>query len=313
MNYAIGTNRRYVTNKSLLDTTKLSNGWAILNYEDRNSSTASTNISSLHALPYDRPRFPANDTPQWIWNELTPAGNNDHHMGILNKKPARTIVLNTTSGREIRDGKSVQRFYTNNVTFDTPASSILGQILNGTRPVSRYSIPQLMATNRTTSQFGQGYDADLKTYPLEHMEIVDFVIQNTHTPGLPCHVHPWHSHGHSHWVIAYGPGFYSDTQHGHIRNVPAPLLKDTTVVYPMLEAPSTTDRDNKTYRQTSSENETRGCGWSKIRIIADNPGIWALHCHIAPHMLQGMMIVLEESAGLIRSHSRLVKLVHHSI
>lgn len=30
-----------------------------------------------------------------------------------------------------------------------------------------------------------------------------------------------------------------------------------------------------------------------IKISQDNPGVWAVHCHITAHMLQGKMTVLE--------------------
>ena len=32
-------------------------------------------------------------------------------------------------------------------------------------------------------------------------------------------------------------------------------------------------------------------GYSVIRFKANNPGVWALHCHIGPHMASGMMMV----------------------
>jgi hypothetical protein len=31
-------------------------------------------------------------------------------------------------------------------------------------------------------------------------------------------------------------------------------------------------------------------GWSLIRIVADNPGLWAFHCHIAWHMQIGLLM-----------------------
>ncbi|SAM05008.1 hypothetical protein [Absidia glauca] len=292
MDYAIGTTRRYVTNKDLQQSLVSSNGWAILHYQNGTNSTQ----RPYYTLPHNHPTFPANDTPQWIWNELKPLYVSAKHDELLRRKPSRTILLNTTNRRIPGNGGLVQRFYTNNITFEAPRSTLLQQILKGTRTKSRYTISQLMMDNATA----QGYDPDLGTYPLQYMETVDFVIQNTHTPGFPCHQHPWHSHGHSHWVIAFGPGSYNDAKHGHIRNVPAPVLKDTTTVYPMIQPGADQDA-----MKNSTLLEPRGCGWSKIRIIA-------LHCHIAPHMLQGMMVVLEEGADLIRSHSHLMNLVHRS-
>ena len=35
-------------------------------------------------------------------------------------------------------------------------------------------------------------------------------------------------------------------------------------------------------------------GYAVVRFIADNPGLWFLHCHIEPHQLQGMAAVISE-------------------
>jgi FtsP/CotA-like multicopper oxidase with cupredoxin domain len=31
-------------------------------------------------------------------------------------------------------------------------------------------------------------------------------------------------------------------------------------------------------------------GWAVIRFVADNPGLWAFHCHIAWHMEAGLLM-----------------------
>ncbi|KAJ6906727.1 hypothetical protein NC652_024210 [Populus alba x Populus x berolinensis] len=35
-------------------------------------------------------------------------------------------------------------------------------------------------------------------------------------------------------------------------------------------------------------------GWTALRFVADNPGVWAFHCHIEPHLHMGMGVVLAE-------------------
>ena len=35
-----------------------------------------------------------------------------------------------------------------------------------------------------------------------------------------------------------------------------------------------------------------------IRFESDNPGWWFLHCHIEPHQLEGMAMVIDESNGI---------------
>ena len=41
--------------------------------------------------------------------------------------------------------------------------------------------------------------------------------------------------------------------------------------------------------------EQGGCGWTALRFIADNPGVWPFHCHITWHFVMGMQIVFIES------------------
>ena len=36
-------------------------------------------------------------------------------------------------------------------------------------------------------------------------------------------------------------------------------------------------------------------GYVVIDFIADNPGYWFLHCHIEPHQLEGMALVINEA------------------
>ena len=39
-------------------------------------------------------------------------------------------------------------------------------------------------------------------------------------------------------------------------------------------------------------------GYVVIRFECDNPGWWFLHCHIEPHQLEGMAMVIDESDGI---------------
>jgi FtsP/CotA-like multicopper oxidase with cupredoxin domain len=64
--------------------------------------------------------------------------------------------------------------------------------------------------------------------------------------------HPMHLHGHTFQVIsAYG------------NNMPNGPRKDTVIVKPMTQV--------------------------TVRVQADNPGDWAIHCHNSYHMDSGMM------------------------
>mgnify|MGYP000234544184 CR=1 FL=1 len=37
-----------------------------------------------------------------------------------------------------------------------------------------------------------------------------------------------------------------------------------------------------------------GSGWAKVAFVADNPGIWAVHCHIEWHVANGLKVEFYE-------------------
>ncbi|KAG2225400.1 hypothetical protein INT45_010036 [Circinella minor] len=268
--YTIGTDRRWAE-----DVSQISNGMAILRYKTNDNTY---NTKPVFKLPVNRPSFPLINSPHWIWSNLEPLYGTDP---IVNRLPSRTVKLR---GTDSKTSTGETRWFINDVAFMEPKRPILMDIVQNKRrsPLS-------------ASALANGYDPYLGTYPLYHYEIVDFVLQSTHIPGEPCRSHPWHTHGHSHWEIAHGSGEYDESKHGNIRNIPHPIQKDVTLVYPNI------DFQDETLNGTLRTGFV-GCGWSKIRILADNPGIWAMHCHNAPHMLMGMMIALEESPELISRH-----------
>ena len=88
------------------------------------------------------------------------------------------------------------------------------------------------------------------TYPIQFNEVIDLVLQNRRAT-FGCVLHPWHTHGHSHYVIASGTGDYDHSKDKDIRNFANPIYRDTTVAYPSLEV-----------------GPNKGCGWTKVRILA---------------------------------------------
>ncbi|EMS54718.1 L-ascorbate oxidase [Triticum urartu] len=83
-------------------------------------------------------------------------------------------------------------------------------------------------------------------------------------------VHPWHLHGHDFWVLGYGEGAYrGDAADAARLNLANPPLRNTAVIFPY--------------------------GWTALRFVADNPGVWAFHCHIEPHLHMGMGVIFAEA------------------
>ncbi|KAM0354819.1 hypothetical protein ACHAPU_000643 [Fusarium lateritium] len=82
--------------------------------------------------------------------------------------------------------------------------------------------------------------------------------------------HPFHLHGHKFFVLLQGRDGYPPSpselpeyleKHGLLRN---PLRRDTVTV--------------------------EGYAWAVIRVVLDNPGIWAFHCHNVWHAESGMVM-----------------------
>lgn len=236
------------------------NGFALLRYNNAPKKTTTKNeketasearLSRPHnkltlQAPNDTYSFPQQDVIQWEWLNLSPL----HPNPIIKAKADRTIKIRVTE-ETLENGTN--RWYVNGVSFMDPKEVILHQILRQERRA-----PIKMTTKSS------GYDPYLGTYPLKYKEIIDFVLQSTHYPGEPCRTHPWHMHGHTFYEIAYGAGEYDETRDGKIRNVPKPIGKDVTLVYPIL--------DPALERNTTTDEHV-GCGWSKIRMIA-------VKCHL---------------------------------
>lgn len=81
--------------------------------------------------------------------------------------------------------------------------------------------------------------------------------------------HPFHLHGHSFQVVAWGPGEFEGGSNPATKwSLENPMRRDTVTVPAQSHA--------------------------VIRFEADNPGAWALHCHVSWHGEGGMFVTLLE-------------------
>ncbi len=65
------------------------------------------------------------------------------------------------------------------------------------------------------------------------------------------------------------------------------VYRDTTTVIPDSVKPF------------SGQSDQGGCGWTAVRFIADNPGVWPFHCHVTWHFVMGMQAIFIESPNKI--------------
>lgn len=111
--------------------------------------------------------------------------------------------------------------------------------------------------------------------------------------------HPAHLHGHSFHVVGTGYGEY-DTETGQIVSSSNDLVcsngsTDTFCIKPHWNNSKVV---NFTIDKWTVRKDTviiPAGGYVVIQFLSDNPGFWFLHCHIEPHQLEGMALVINEA------------------
>ncbi|RCV39284.1 hypothetical protein SETIT_8G211000v2 [Setaria italica] len=97
----------------------------------------------------------------------------------------------------------------------------------------------------------------------QHGAVVDIVFQSSAI--LQGDSNPMHLHGHDMFLLAEGLGNYNAAKDVERYNLVNPPVKNTVLV-PNL-------------------------GWAAVRFVANNPGVWFIHCHYEFHLTMGMAAV----------------------
>ncbi|XP_072954584.1 laccase-25-like [Typha angustifolia] len=98
---------------------------------------------------------------------------------------------------------------------------------------------------------------------------VEAVLQNTAILGAENH--PLHLHGFNFYVIAQGFGNYDKSTAVESYNLVDPQKRNTIAV--------------------------PAGGWAVIRFVANNPGLWIMHCHLDAHLPLGLATVFKVEDG----------------
>lgn len=131
-------------------------------------------------------------------------------------------------------------------------------------------LPQKVPSLYTAISVGENYSSNplvygqVNPFVLKYGEVVEIIVNNNHN-----NLHPWHLHGHSFQVIQRGDpnvGPFS----GYWTNVSSTPMKRDTIM------------------ANKQSNIV-------IRFKADNPGVWAFHCHIEWHIESGLMATMIEA------------------
>lgn len=109
---------------------------------------------------------------------------------------------------------------------------------------------------------------------IKYGDVVDVIFQNTALAD-----HPMHLHGHSFWNIAI-----NDNTATFLYSTVEEALQDGKLKLFNFENPAYIDNVGVTLG-----------GYAIVRFVADNPGVWMIHCHIQTHMSAGMAAVFIEA------------------
>ncbi|CAL8107651.1 unnamed protein product [Orchesella dallaii] len=119
---------------------------------------------------------------------------------------------------------------------------------------------------------GTGIPEDAFPIYIHYGSVVQVIVNNPEAGP-----HPLHLHGHYFWVVGMGQsgeGSYDPTRHQ--LNLGG-FKRDTVLI--------------------------KERSWLVIRFLADNPGVWTLHCHIDWHNLSGMAMTFVEAPEMASSIS----------
>lgn len=252
------------------------NYWMTTNVVSRKPNTP-PGQAILNYYPNHPKRFPPTISPPGPnWDDLPPRLAQSlaikAHKNFIHIPPStsdRVIVLlntqNTINGH--------RRWSVNNVSFSHPHTPYLIALKQNlteefdqnpppeTYNFANYNIYSVSNNSNATSSNA--------IYRLKFNTTVDIVLQNANTMNPNnSETHPWHLHGHDFWVLGYGNGKFDINNDTKKYNLVNPIMKNTVPVHPY--------------------------GWTALRFRADNPGVWAFHCHIESHFFMGMGFVFEE-------------------
>ncbi|XP_047323099.1 L-ascorbate oxidase-like [Impatiens glandulifera] len=247
------------------------NYWVSLSVRGRLPKTPQA-LTVLNYITNHASKVPSTPPPVApLWNNYThsKAFSNKIFALIGSQKPPilarrRISLLNTQN--KIND---YTKWAINNISLVLPSTPYLGSIKYGLthnsldykQPPETFPIDYdiMVPAKNPNATHGSG------VYTFRQNHVIDIVLQNSNAlKANESEIHPWHLHGHDFWVLGYGEGRF-DERNVKDLNLKNPPLRNTAVIYPY--------------------------GWTVLRFVADNPGVWAFHCHIEPHLHMGMGVI----------------------
>ncbi|XVF05647.1 hypothetical protein REPUB_Repub05bG0190700 [Reevesia pubescens] len=250
------------------------NYWISIGVRGREPKTSQA-LTILNYFPTSASKLPTSKppvTPQWNDYTHSKAFTKSIFAQMGSPQPPKThhrriILLNTQNKIN-----GFTKWSINNVSLVLPPTPYLGSVKDGINsafdqrpPPDNYdhnNYDIMKPPMNPNSTHGSGI------YTINFNTTVDVILQNANALAENVsEIHPWHLHGHDFWVLGYGEGKFKEEDEKTF-NLKNPPLRNTAVIFPY--------------------------GWTALRFVADNPGVWAFHCHIEPHLHMGMGVVFAE-------------------
>ncbi|XP_060076442.1 uncharacterized protein LOC132556068 [Ylistrum balloti] len=208
---------------------------------------------------------------------------------------------------EGQDGDFREHF----LNFAFPGTTFTPGSVNGRKfilpQVSALTQPQEIETNCEKFDCGEERICEcMYSLPIKHNDVVQFVFLNM-GKGRGW-AHPIHLHGYSFYVVKMGFATYNETTGQYISqntdidcrgagNQDESFCNDATWSdpnwlggnIPNIELAHATRKDTIIIPSG---------GYAVVRIKANNPGVWIMHCHIELHSTDGMAMLINNSFGI---------------
>lgn len=176
--------------------------------------------------------------------------------------PPADAFINLRANFMIRDWALARGYFNESTWHANMTHPSLHRFLEANSNSTAGALDAAAPLNKNTDIFDAEKDLVLQTAGIRTMDI----SINNFDDGA----HPFHLHGHKFFVLVQGQSGYPPKpeelpayleEHGLTKN---PLRRDTVTV--------------------------EGYGWAIIRVVLDNPGLWAFHCHNTWHAESGMVM-----------------------
>ncbi|WRX29041.1 Multicopper oxidase [Theobroma cacao] len=261
------TARPYVTGQGTFDNSTVA---GILEYESPSYSFH----SSIKMLPLFKPILPALNDTSFATNfasKLRSLANAQYPANVPRKVDKHfffTVGLGTSACQQNQtcQGPNGTKFAAsvNNVSFTMPTTALLqahffGQsngVYTPDFPINPISPFNYTGTPPNNTMVSNG----TKVVVLPFNTSVELIMQDTSILGAESH--PLHLHGFNFFVVGQGFGNFDPNKDPENFNLVDPIERNTVGV------PSG--------------------GWVAIRFLADNPGVWFMHCHLEVHTSWGL-------------------------